>query len=730
MTKSSSALTLSILALASATACAQTIYAPTLAEYTKSSAVVQLNIKGIHSQGIIGQGVVVGVLDTGLNLNNPEFKNNSRILKGYNATNGGSDVTDTMGHGTHVTGIIAAGANGLGMYGVAPGATILPVKVFGASTASSTDIDRGLLYASSKGAKVVNLSLGASGPTGTSALSTLARTNNTLVIAAAGNEGQANPGWPARYAKESWANGTIIAVGAVDANKKIASFSNRAGDTANFYLVAPGVAINSTYGTSYALMSGTSMATPAVTGAAALIMGYWPYLKANQVATLMLNTTDDLGAKGTDAVYGRGMLNVNRALTPQGNVTYKTATGASITLALQAKGTIINQPRVASPSAFSGVSTEVYDDYGRNFTSHDGAALSSRSQMTVDSALGRNDLMLDAAERALPDGTRLMSLQTRASSVMTAGMNFGSAKLGTQGSSDPWNHGQAQALASMVSLRLASGHAVSAGDGGLSIMGLGLMGSDMSNRLSGAEAVLANPLMGFAPNHRFAALSTPLTAGWTARVGLVRSQAYDRASADVNVMELMHQGRDHALNISFGRMSEQGMLGGYSSAAMGLAQHTGSMGMTLSGALAISGPWTLAGAWSMTHTAAPRASGMLVAGTAVRADGWGLGLVKADTWMRGDRLSFTLNAPLRASTGNLTYSVVDSVNPEDGSPVYGTRTVNLKPTARELLAEARYSTHLSANSTLSAVAAYRQNPDHDASAPAQTALGVRYNLSF
>jgi hypothetical protein len=62
--------------------------------------------------------------------------------------------------------------------------------------------------------------------------------------------------------------------------------------------------------------------------------------------------------------------------------------------------------------------------------------------------------------------------------------------------------------------------------------------------------------------------------------------------------------------------------------------------------------------------------------------------------------------------------------------VYGTRTVSLKPTARELLAEARYSTHLSSNSTLSAVAAYRQNPDHDASAPAQTALGVRYNLSF
>jgi hypothetical protein len=78
----------------------------------------------------------------------------------------------------------------------------------------------------------------------------------------------------------------------------------------------------------------------------------------------------------------------------------------------------------------------------------------------------------------------------------------------------------------------------------------------------------------------------------------------------------------------------------------------------------------------------------------------------------------------------MTYSVVDSVNPEDGTPVYGTRTVNLKPTAREWLAETRYSTRLTSASTLTAVAAYRQNPDHDASAPRQVAVGGRYNLSF
>jgi hypothetical protein len=714
-------LALSTLALACASTCAQVAFVPSTAEYSRSTSVVQLGLKGIHSQGIIGKGVIVGVLDTGLNLANPEFKGNTRVMTGYNAVTGTTDVTDTLGHGTHVAGIIGASGDGLGMYGVAPGVTILPVKVFGASTARSTDIDRGLLYAASKGARVVNLSLGADGATGNVGLAKVAATNNTVVVAAAGNSGLANPGWPARYAKDAWANGTIIAVGAVDGNKVIASWSNRAGDTANFYLVAPGVNIYSTYGTGYAYMSGTSMATPAVTGAAALVTGYWPYLKANQVAAILLNTTDDLGAAGVDAIYGHGMLNVNRALSAQGSMTYKAATGASVTIALGTKGVVNSQPRVTTPSAFSGVVTDVFDEYGRNFTSNEGEALGSRTQMTLDAALGRTDRMLDSAEATLPDGSRFMSLQAKPNSVLSGGMNYGNKIPGSQ---------DQQALATMVSLHLASGHSVMAGDGGLSMMGLGLMDSNIAERVSGAESVLANPLMGFAPNHRFAALTTPLAGGWSARVGLVRAKAEDQAHANVNVLELMHQGRDHALNISIGKMAEQGLLGGYSSAAMGLAQDTRSTGVTFSGAMNLTGQWTAAASYSSTRTSAPSASGLLLSATSVRADAWGVGLVKANTWRTGDRLSFTLNAPLAAKSGSMTYSVVDSVNPEDGTPVYGTRTVNLKPTAREWLAETRYSTRLSSASTLTAVAAFRQNPDHDASAPSQVALGLRYNLSF
>jgi Subtilase family len=675
--------------------------------------------------------VIVGVLDTGLNVNHPEFRHSGRLMTGYNASTGNTDVSDDWGHGTHVAGIIAAAADGQGMYGVAPGATLLPVKVFGGapgmSAASSADIDRGLLHAASHGARVINLSLGGNSPTGNAALSRIAADNRTLVVVAAGNEGHAHPAWPARYAKEGWANGSIIAVGAVDANRKIAAFSNRAGDAANFYLVAPGVGVTSTYFNGYASQSGTSMAAPAVSGAAALLMGYWPYLKANQVAAILLNTADDLGAKGTDPVYGRGMLNVQKALSPQGSFNYRTSVGTVAVVSLTGKAILTSQPRVTTPTAFGGLVTEVFDEYGRNFTSDEGAALSSASQMTTESLLGRNDRMVDAAERTLPGGTRLMTLQSQAADVRALAPGLDRT--------DAWNrHTESATPSAMFRMQGLDGREWSVGNGSLSTLSLGLMTSRMATHLAGSEALLSNPLLGFAPNHRFAALGLPLTHGWSTRMALVKAQTHPleaaRAHGDVNVFELMHQGDSHALNLSFGCLNEQGLLGGYSTVAVGLSQTTRTTGMTLSGAIKVNKAWRLASSYSTAYTPAPVATGMLVQATAVRSKGFGVGLIRADTWRAGDRLSFMVNAPLRASAGSLAYQVIDSVNPDDGTPNYAMHTVQLRPKAREWIAEVRYQARLSTHGTLTAAAAHRQNPDHDATAPSQLALGLRYQWSF
>lgn len=721
-------LILTALALACQAALAQSDFAPTMGEYHWSSTVTQLGMNGIHGAGILGAGVVIGVLDTGLNLANPEFSSNPRILNGYNATNSGGDVTDTIGHGTHVSGILAAPGNGTGMYGVAPLATLLPIKVFSGETASSSAINRGIDYAVSRGARVINLSLGAPGPTGETALRASAAANHTVVVVSAGNEDKSAPNWPARYAREAWANGTIIVAGAVDASQRLSAFSNRAGDTANFYLVAPGVNIISSYNTGYAYLTGTSMAAPAVAGAAALITGYWPYLQASQVASILLNTADDLGAPGVDAVYGRGMLNVNRALSPIGSYTYRTSNGGKTTVSLATPGVASSQPQIATPSAFQGLVTQVFDEYGRNFTSNEGAALSVRSVLTVDSVLGQPNRLLDAAERVLANGARLTQWQWRPMRDEQGSLAHG---MGMNGA--PWNH-LPKADAAVVRLAMASGQVFSAGDGGLSGLSLGLADSGLGANLTGTEHVLGNPLLGFAPAHQFAAASLPLGQHWRARLGLAQGQATpmqfkESASGDAQVVELGYARGGKALNISAGQLQERGLLGGYSMPVLGLNQATRTLGLTVSAAWALNPKWTLTGAFSQTGTRAPSPQGMLLAATPVQAQAYGLGLVRADNWRDGDRLSLALHAPLHARSGSLRYSVVTGVTAQ-GEPIYGTHTVQLAPTAREWTMETRYATRLSLDATLSAAAVLRMNADNDASAPAQLVMGLRYSLRF
>lgn len=697
---------------------AQAVFSPGTAETWNSTTVQQLNLSAVYARGILGSGIKVAALDSGINLSNPEFAGNARVLAGWNV-NGSGDASDISGHGTHVAGIITAAADGSGIYGVAPGATLLPVRIFNSATASDGDINRGLTYAASAGARVVNLSLSATTATGSTGLRSITTTDQVLVVVAAGNRGAADPDWPARYARESWAAGRIVAVGAVDANRQIAAFSNRAGDTANYFLVAPGVNITSSYGSGYGTMSGTSMAAPAVSGAAALVWGYWPYLRASQVSAILLNTADDLGAPGVDAIYGHGMLNVNRALAPIGSFTYRAASGRLVTVPLTQRPVPTSRPKVASPAAFRQLSTQVFDAYGRNFTSDEGDQLSNRSISTVEMLMGRLDTAMDTAVRILGSERRLLTLSARASGVLS---RHGELQ---------WNQ-PAQPLASMIQLRNPGGLGFAAGSGGYGSQALGLMDGRLAPTLAGAESIVANPILGFAPAHRFASLSTPLAGGLSTRLGIVQSKtvtSQDGPSADIGLVEVTYARQDMAINISMANLAERGMLGGYSHGGLGLSQRTGTRGVSVSGAWRVARDWMLAGSYSLATTGAPQAAGLLEGGTTIESVGYGVGLIKSDTWCAGDRLSVMLNAPLRARSGTLVYEVVSQVT-EDGEPIYTDQLINLKGSARELMTEARYLTRLSPNAWLTLAAAYRLHPDHDAQARPERIVGMRYALSF
>ncbi|MBW5446266.1 S8 family serine peptidase [Cohnella sp. CFH 77786] len=219
----------------------------------------------------MGKGVTVAVLDTGCDISHPDLRD--RIRGGINFTDddGGNAerYMDYNGHGTHVAGTIAASRNDSGVVGVAPEADLLVVKVLDRYGSGQYDwIIRGIHYAIEQKADIISMSLG--GPEDVPELHAAIRKaveSGIVVVCAAGNEGDGNEStnefdYPGSYNE-------VVSVGAIDLNRRSADFSNSNNE---IDLVAPGEQILSTFpGGKYATLSGTSMATPHVAGAVALI---------------------------------------------------------------------------------------------------------------------------------------------------------------------------------------------------------------------------------------------------------------------------------------------------------------------------------------------------------------------------------------------------------------------------------------------------------------------------
>lgn len=251
--------------------------------------------------------VSVAVVDTGVSLSHPDLAARVDKVNDYDFVNGDATADDDEGHGTHVAGIIAATANNsVGIAGVAPEVRILPVKVLDANgSGTSKTVAAGIKWAADRGAKIINLSLGGAYDPYTESAVAYAQGKGCVVVAATGNDGLGSVGYPAALPG-------VVGVGAVNSANVKAAFSNYGSGTD---LVAPGVDVLSTVPGGYERWDGTSMATPFVSGVAALLASARPAWTSTQIVNRMYSTAQDLGTVGIDARYGRGLVRADKALT-------------------------------------------------------------------------------------------------------------------------------------------------------------------------------------------------------------------------------------------------------------------------------------------------------------------------------------------------------------------------------------------------------------------------------
>jgi serine protease len=275
-----------------------------------------------------GYGVTVAVIDTGISRLGQDLIN-TRFVPGYDFENGDANPADDNGHGTHVAGTIAQSTNnGRGVAGVAFNSNLMPVKVLDQHGSGTTaNVALGIRYAADNGAKVASLSLG--GPDDTTLRDAViyAYNKGVTVVAAAGNDNSSEISYPAAY------NDYVIAVGATRYDETRAYYSNYG---TGLDVVAPGGdmtvdqnndgyvdgVLQETFqgnphvynNWGYYFFQGTSMATPHVSGVAALLISKGNARTPDEVRTIIQETADDLGTPGRDDTYGWGLVNASRAV--------------------------------------------------------------------------------------------------------------------------------------------------------------------------------------------------------------------------------------------------------------------------------------------------------------------------------------------------------------------------------------------------------------------------------
>lgn len=706
-----------------------------------------IGAEDVYAQGAYGGGVVVAVIDSGIDPTHVDLDANispdSRDI-----ISPATPLTDELGHGTMVAGVIAAERNGLGTHGVAFDATVLAIRADSRNPDGSSaglftvpGITAGVEYAAGR-AHVINLSLGIAGtqlgdPFGSAAEEAAfeqalidAMAADAIVVAATGNEGATEAALPAAYAGDTVVNasGQMLAVGATNnAGDALASFSNQCGSAMNFCLVAPGEAIWTSYpGNNLALVDGTSFAAPQVAGSAALLTQLWPTLTPGEVVDILLTTATDLGAAGVDAVYGHGLLNLNAAIQPVGVLAIPiegSATGAAVPI----DGTVLSLgPAFGDALSGSPLLGQAFalDDYDRDY-----AAGLQGHVIQAERGFGLGALLVgggtELIETALPNG---------------ATVSMGVLDRSPTGSAVNWTRMVAD---SQPEQRL-QGMSLSVIGGGGTVYKIGY---DMTAEqlLSGTDtdtgaSLFWMPAGMLGPQHQLIgsgaafSASRTLVGGTALSAGLVeQSDDPGGVGGDGRISEIAMTHRfagGTTLTATFSTVDEQRAFLGSDAAGGFAVDGATSLFYMLGGSVPLGAGFEFLGSYTLARSDMAAAGiSLLSEWSGARADAFGFGLVKRNVLGTGDRIGFLAGQPLRVTAASATLTLPVDYGP-DKTVVQDSERVSLVPSGREIDLQLAYDSSVGARGNVSGWLMMQLEPGHQANADRAYGIGLRFGTSF
>jgi len=719
------------------------------AEYNFAEGLGLIGASTAYADGATGSGITVAVIDTGTDFSHPDLQGQSAGFFDVRASERTANDIDTEGHGTLVSGQIAALRDGDGLHGLAYNAKILDIRadrpgscLSSAATGdcrfSDADLVTAIDYAVNNGAAIINLSLGGEIDTDPSLEDAIFRATDqgVLVVVSAGNEaldenGNVNidgrqPTEPANIAGDARANGLVLAVGSFVADAgarqgEISDFTNRAGSSAqDFYILAPGEGVVTTgpdddvvfpdaptcVGSAtgdcndddaigdYYRVSGTSFAAPYVAGGLALLLDAFPNLSPAEAASILLDTAEDYVDSATDPVAGVAAGQGTDAVSGVGRLDLEAAFSPQGATSMRVNGLERSPLDIFSPAP-SGA-------FG-DFASRPGGL--------------SNLVLVDSYDRAFAfDGATLTGAaapsfadwQTRAD--WSAGQN---RAIGVGGLSFYWHTPafhedrsqpyQVEPESTFSGRYAFAGGEIAFGRGGAPttltpVTSLSQDAGRTSQFASGGEwAEITHDVGKMSFDLHTASHGPRATSGvgasrhgenWTMRFGL--AMASDEATA----------------------------LGGQLQSRVGLdTDRSSSAAYALEGAYAVSETWTFRGGVEAASIDLP-------------------GLETSDIWtsrwsvsaarpLAGGELAFVLAQPQRAETGR--FELTGAVGADADGLVVDVIEAGLTPSGRQIDFETRYSFALAEDWSGEAIASLIDNPNHVAGADMQGAIwfGIR-----